>query len=165
MIKKVLPTHSFIHKGFEVGIFLKGVNGLLEIGFGIFLFFIRPEMARQIVTAVLCRELTEDPNDIVANYLMNMAHNFSMGTKSFAIIYLLSHGVIKIFLVLLLWKRKLWAYPLAMVAFSVFSGYQIYRYTFTHSVELIILTVFDVIIITLTGLEFKRLKNANHAAR
>ncbi len=161
MIKKVLPVSSFVHKGFEIGIFLKGVNGLLEIGFGIFLFFVSPEMARQIVATVTSHELSQDPHDVIANYLMNLAHNFSMGTRLFSIIYLLSHGLIKIFLALSLWKRKLWAYPLAMVIFSVFIGYQIYRYTFTRSAELIVLTVLDMIIIILTWLEFKRLKNAN----
>ena len=160
IIKNVQRLYAIEHKWFEVGILLKGINGLLEVGGGIFLFFVRPETVRYIITAVTFHELSEDPSDIVANYLMTIARNFSIHAKFFGTIYLLSHGLIKIFLVVSLWKRKLWAYPLAMVVFSLFIVYQVYRYTVSHSVELIILTILDMIIIILTWLEFKRLKSS-----
>ena len=163
IIKNVQRLYKVAHRWFEVGILLKGVNGLLEVGGGVFLFFVRPETVRHIITAVTFQELSEDPNDIVANYLMNIARNFSIHTKVFGTIYLLSHGLIKIFLVVSLWKRKLWAYPSAMIVFSLFIMYQMYRYTVSHSAELIILTILDITIIILTWLEFKRLKS-NHLA-
>ena len=160
-MKNVQRLYPIAHRWFEIGIFVKGINGLLEIGGGIFLFFVRPETVRHIITVVTFHELSEDPNDIVANYLMNIARNFSIHTKFFGTIYLLSHGLIKIFLVVSLWKRKLWAYPSAMIVFSLFIMYQMYRYTVSHSVELIILTILDIIIIILTWLEFKRLKSSD----
>jgi len=114
---------------------------------------------RSIIAVVTYHELSEDPHDIVANYLMHTAQNLSISTHLFGVIYLLSHGIVKIFLIVSLWKRKLWAYPVAMSVFGIFIIYQMYRYTIVPAVELIILTALDVIIIILTWLEFKQLRS------
>nr|MBU1327609.1 DUF2127 domain-containing protein [Candidatus Omnitrophota bacterium] len=158
-MKNAQRVRTIIHKGFEIGILLKGINGLLEIVGGALLLFIRTEMVPSIIAAVTYHELSEDPHDIVANYLMHAAQNLSISTQLFGVIYLLSHGIVKIFLIVSLWKRKLWAYPVAMGVFGIFIIYQMYRYTIVPAVELIILTVLDVIIIILTWLEFKQLRS------
>ncbi len=105
-------------------------------------------------------ELSEDPKDLIANYLIKTAQEFSVSTQLFGIIYLLSHGFIKIFLVVSLWRGKLWAYPTAIIVFIAFGVYQLYRFYFTHSLWLIFLTVLDILVIVLTGIEYKQLKNA-----
>ena len=46
----------------------------------------------------------------------------------FAAIYLLSHGVIKVVLVASLFRELLWAYPAAIVVFTLFIVYQLYPY-------------------------------------
>jgi uncharacterized membrane protein len=40
-----------------------------------------------------------------------VAQGFSVGTQNFDVFYLLSHGIVKLFLVAALLKNKLWAYP------------------------------------------------------
>jgi uncharacterized membrane protein len=105
-------------------------------------------------------ELSEDPKDLIANFLIKTAREFSVSTQLFGIVYLLSHGIIKIFLVASLWQRRLWAYPAAIIFFTAFCMYQMYRYYFTYSIWLIILTVLDIFVIALTSIEYHRLKDA-----
>jgi uncharacterized membrane protein len=50
--------------------------------------------------------------------------------------------------------NKLWAYPLTIFVFAAFCVYQIHRYTHTHSVTLILLTLFDLALIYLTWREY-----------
>jgi uncharacterized membrane protein len=73
----------------------------------------------------------------------------------FASLYLLSHGLVKAVLVICLWMNKLWAYPLTIAVFAAFVIYQIYRFTHTHSVALVILTLFDLLLIFLTWKEYQ----------
>jgi uncharacterized membrane protein len=69
-------------------------------------------------------------------------------------LYLLSHGAVKLVLVVALLRNKLWAYPLMIVTLAVFVCHQIYRFALSHSVLMILLTLFDVVVIFLTWLEY-----------
>ncbi len=82
----------------------------------------------------------------------------------FAAAYLVLHGGVKIILVIALWANKLWAYPLAIFAFTAFVFYQVLRFTHTHSLGLFLLTIGDIAIIWLTWMEYleqKRLTRRN----
>jgi uncharacterized membrane protein len=152
--------NKILHKAFEIGILLKALNGLFEMAGGILLFWVNPTTLNRIVILLTQSELSEDPKDLIANFLIKTAQEFSFSTQLFGIFYLLSHGIIKIFLVTSLWQRRLWAYPAAIIFFSAFCIYQIYRYHFTHSIWLIFLTVLDIFVIVLTWIEYHRLKDA-----
>ena len=69
----------------------------------------------------------------------------------------LVHGVIKMGLVGAIWRKRLWAYPLTGVVFSLFVLYQVARYVFTRSLMLVLLTAVDIIIIALLPHEYRRL--------
>lgn len=154
MLKNFRKWRAQIHLWFEVAIFAKFLNGVVELIGGTFLLTIRPETVRRIIDAATSHELQEDPTDLIANYLVHAARNFSFHTQIFGSVFLLSHGVIKILLVVCLWKRKLWAYPTAIVVFGLFCIYQLYRYSIVHAPELIVLTVVDLAIIILTWFEY-----------
>ncbi|MDA8089958.1 MAG: DUF2127 domain-containing protein [Nitrospiraceae bacterium] len=153
---------NLIHKGFEIGILLKFVDGILELMGGMALFWLSPQMLKGFVWAITRHELSEDPTDLVANFLIRSAQHFSVSARVFASAYLLSHGIIKIALVLSLWRRKLWAYPAAIVFFILFIIYQMYRYTHHHSAWLILLSILDVIVVMLTWMEYGNLKRRSH---
>jgi uncharacterized membrane protein len=157
-IKHLIQSRGFVHKAFEVGIFLKGLDGLLEVIGGALVFVIKPSTINNIVMALLQHELSEDPSDLIANYLIYAAHHFSVETQVFASLYLLSHGIIKIFLVVSLWQGKLWSYPTAIVFFILFILYQGYRYSYTHSSWLIFLTIVDLFVVLLTWIEYKHVR-------
>jgi uncharacterized membrane protein len=69
--------------------------------------------------------------------------------------YLLTHGVVKIVLVYGLLRERLWSYPVSFVVFSGYIIYQLYRFTFTHSLLLIVLSIFDAFILTLAVHEYR----------
>lgn len=151
-------TEKRFRQLFRIGIFLKAVDGVLELAGGILLLLISKESLNDIVTFLTQHELSEDPNDLVANYLVHVVHHLSTSTKLFGAVYLLFHGAVKIFLVVGLFRGKLWAYPSAMVFLVGFIGYQLYRYSLTHSIALILLTVFDAVIVLLIWHEYRYLK-------
>ena len=103
-------------------------------------------------------ELSEDPRDLVASYLVRAAGHLSMSGERFASAYLLAHGVLKIALVWALLRSKLWAYPVAIVVFAAFGVYQMYRYALSRSATMLALTVLDVFVIVLTWLEYRRVR-------
>ena len=155
--EKFVKPKDFVHISFEIGLLLKGIDGLLEIFGGILLIFLNPGRLNRIILLLTQHELSEDPKDLVANALLSLSQSFSISTQQFGIFYLMSHGIIKCILILLLWQKKLWAYPLSIIALVLFIAYQIYRYSISHSAFLILLTVFDIIMIILTYIEYRKI--------
>lgn len=147
-----------VHISFELGLIIKGIDGLLEIFGGFLLLYLNPNRMGRLVTLLTQHELSEDPKDLVANALIRFSHSFSISTQAFGVFYLISHGVIKSVLILLLWRKKLWAYPLTIASLVLFIAYQIYRYSVHASMLLLLLTVFDIVMIILTFIEYKRIK-------
>jgi uncharacterized membrane protein len=137
---------------------IKGVGALFEtVGAGL-LLFLNPYRMSAIVRFLTQHELSDHPKDIIANLLLSFSHGFTVNTQYFGVFYLASHGIIKCVLVYLLWRKKLWAYPAAMAVLAIFAAYQIFRVAVHPSVFLFLLTVFDITMIALTAIEYKRIK-------
>jgi uncharacterized membrane protein len=77
-------------------------------------------------------------------------------------LYLLIHGALKLWLVLGLLREKLWYYPTAIAVFSLFIGYQLYRFSFTHSAFLLLITAIDLVVVALTWHEYNYLRSVLH---
>jgi len=155
---------SPVQIAFDIGIFFKGLDGVLEIVGGLLLFVVRPDTITGILTTLTQHELSEDPHDIIASQLARLVQDFSASAQLFAGVYLLSHGVIKVVLVASLFRERLWAYPAAIVVFTLFIVYQMYRYVLEPSTSMIVLSVLDVIVIALTWLEYRRLQGLRRQA-
>ena len=151
-----------VHVLFDIGVVAKGIDGALEIVGGALLFVVRPDQLRHVARLLTLHELTEDPRDVVANYLLHTSQRLSPSATTFGAVYLLWHGVVKVGLVTALLLKQRWAYPAAIGAFLLFLVYQLYRYAHTHSPELLVLSVLDILVILLTVLEYGRLR-ASHA--
>lgn len=147
-----------IHRIFEISIILKGLHALVECLGGIALYLVSTATIAGWVEVLTQEELIEDPRDLVANMLLDAAQHLSVGTETFYAFYLLSHGLVKVLLVVGLLKEKLWAYPASLVVLGVFVAYQFYRYSFTHSLGLIVLSVFDVFVMVLVWHEWRLLR-------
>lgn len=147
-----------IHQIFEVSILLKGLNALIECVSGIAVAFISTQTIANIANFLTQEELIEDPRDFVATHLLSWAQNFSVGTKNFYAFYLLSHGIVKLFLVVGLLRNKLWAYPASLIVLGLFIVYQLYRFSYTHGAGLIALTVFDVFVMFLIWHEYSLIR-------
>src|ERR1700680_2533178 len=144
-----------IHQMFQVGVLLKGAHALIECAGGIALALVSTSTIAHLVDAITQDELIEDPKDFVATHLLTWVQHFSVATKHFYAFYLLSHGLVKLLLVIGLLKNKLWAYPASLIALGLFVLYQLYRFSYTHGAGLIVLTVFDLLVMSLIWNEFR----------
>jgi uncharacterized membrane protein len=144
-----------IHEAFEVSILLKGAHAVIECIGGLILGFVSAEAVRSLVNRFTQDELAEDHRDIVATHLLHWAQGFSVQSQHFYAFYMLSHGVVKLFLVAGLLRNKPWAYPASLVVMGLFIAYQLYRFSYTHGVGLILLTIFDVVVIALVWHEYR----------
>jgi uncharacterized membrane protein len=153
-----------IHQIFEISVLLKGAHALIECIGGLALALISTSRIAVLVNALTQEELIEDPHDLVATHLLAFAQNFSASSKDFYAFYLLSHGLIKVFLVIGLLKNKLWSYPLSIIVLGLFIGYQIYRFSYTQSLGLVALTVFDLVVIVLIWHEYRLVRRHKVAA-
>ena len=144
-----------IHQIFEISILLKGLHALIECAGGAALFFIDTNWAKGMINSLTQDELIEDPHDFVATHLMDFAQGFTVSSEHFYAFYLVSHGLVKVALVAGLLLNKLWAYPVSLIALALFIVYQLYRYSYTYSAGLIVLTVFDLGIMWLIWHEYQ----------
>jgi uncharacterized membrane protein len=155
----VFRATSRLDKVFEVGILLKGLDGLLEVAGGILLFFIKPEYLNHLAITLTQHELAEDPRDFLATHILHSTQNLAAGSLVFAALYLLSHGLVKIVLVWEILHNRFWAY-LGLIYLTIgFMIYQIYRFSYSHSISLVLLTVFDGVIVYLTVVEYCKRKS------
>src|SRR6202167_598119 len=146
---------SWLHESFEISIAMKVFDGLLEFLGGAIIFFMKPSQMNDLVRKICEHLLARAPHSAVALHVFNASQNMTDSSTKFAALYLLSHGLVKALLVICLWMNKLWAYPLTIAVFSAFVVYQVYRFTHTHSVALVILTLFDLLLIFLTWEEYQ----------
>jgi uncharacterized membrane protein len=96
-----------IHQVFRASILLKGALAVIECMGGIALALIGTSTIANLANALTQEELIEDPNDFVAKHLLSLAQNFSIETKHFYSFYLLSHGAVKLLLVIGLLRGRL----------------------------------------------------------
>jgi uncharacterized membrane protein len=159
-----LVSEQTIHRIFDISLWVKALFALVEIAGGIAAFFVSHALLIHLAAFVTQGELAEDPHDIVATTLLQTVQHIAPGTQHFAALYLLGHGVVKLWLISGLLREKLWYYPLALAVFAGFVGYQLYRYAATHSVWLIVITAVDLVVIALTWHEYRYLRRRVAAA-
>jgi uncharacterized membrane protein len=141
---------------FDVSVTLKGIDGVLELGGGILLLLLSPDRLTAIVRLLTHHELSEDPHDVLATHLVSYAHTITASVSLFLAAYLLSHGLVKFILVVAVLKEKLWAYPWLIAFPLIFMAYQVYQFVLKPSVGLLLLTLFDLFIVYLTVLEYRK---------
>ncbi len=157
MKSRILDKRN-VHRAFELSLALKGVFAATEVLAGVATWFVTHELVLRLVERITREELLEDPRDPVANYLFQSARDFSVSTRHFAAAYLLSHGVVKLWLIVGLLRERLFYYPLAIAVFCLFIGYQLYRFSLTHSPWLLLVTAVDVVVVALTWHEYGYLR-------
>lgn len=155
---KTEKRQKYLHEAFVWGLYFKGLFAAAEIVTGLGAFFVSQALIVRVARALTRDELSEDPSDLVANYLVKAADHFSASAAHFVGVYFASHGAAKLALIVALLMKKLWAYPIAIVVFAGFVIYQTYRYSRTHSATLILLTVVDLVVIALTWQEYRQMR-------
>jgi uncharacterized membrane protein len=159
-----VASESALDRTFRISISLKGLDGLLEIAGCLVLLFVAPATLQSWARGLTAHELAQDKHDFIANHLLHSASQLSRSTTLFAAVYLLSHGIAKVVLVIALLRNQLWAYPWMIALLGVFIAYQVYRLTYKVSVGLTLLMLFDIFVLWLTVLEYRRRRRQRQAA-
>jgi len=154
-MKKEHSVKKLLDISFTASLLVKGLIAGGEIIIGIAVFFLPPERMTALISWISAGELSEDPTDWLMNQLVLFGQSFSVGTQHFAIIYFLSHGIVNLIVVLLLWKKLYEAYPISIVALCGFIVYQMVEFFIGYSILMLLLTALDLFIIVMTVQEYK----------
>lgn len=154
-VMHVSPGDRQIGRLFRLVLWAKVLDAGVELLAGAAASFVHASELRAFARWVTQRELVEDPRDLVANALLHAVSGLRPGPEVFAAIFLLSHGLVKLWIVVGLLRGRAWYYPLAIVVFCSLVAYQMYKWTLSHSALLLALSVLDVCVIALTWFEYR----------
>ena len=138
-----------LHQLFILSVVLKGVHAAIELAGGIALYLFS--------TDVVVGWLWEAGRS--SDWIARFAHGFSRPEHEFYAFYLVSHGIINGLIVGGLLLRKRWAYHATFVVLTLFIAYQLYRYSYTHDIGLIAISIIDVIVMALAWNEYRLFKH------
>ncbi|MBV9922797.1 MAG: DUF2127 domain-containing protein, partial [Pseudonocardia sp.] len=113
---------------------------------------------QKLIAGVVTHDLLGPPDGSLARHFVAGTAEFASGDRTFAVVYLLLHGVLKVALVIALLRHWLPAYPPAILVLSLFVVYELYRATQTGSVLLPVLAVVDIAVIVLVVREYRVLR-------
>lgn len=147
---------------FRVALALKGIDGAIELVGAIVLLVIPTGSVQTLINDVLAHDLLGPPDGSLAKHFVSGTAEFASGNRTFAVVYLGLHGVVKLALVAAMLRRIRPAYPVAAVVLGLFVVYEIYRATQTGSILLPFLAALDVAIIVLIIREYRTLRTTQH---
>jgi len=134
-------------KSFKACLVFKSLLGLFDVLSGSALIFLTPVRLTKIINFITAKELDEDPIKWVINYIIRFTYDSSAETKHFFIYYLILQGLINIIVVVLLWKKVMWVYPLSILMYVGMVIYEFNYYSGSHSLLIIIFIAIDIITI------------------
>ncbi len=152
-MKAIQEKRIFV--AYEIGLFLKGLQAFLEVLAGSLLYLISIDNITAFATNIANGELAETPNDTLSHFLIHSVSQLSSSGKFFLAFYLLSHGIIKLIIIVGLFLRKEWAYPAALVGLGGLILYQLYSIVTHYSIFLALFTIMDIGILWLIWREHK----------
>lgn len=151
------PT-SLLDKFYEAGILIKGFDGVVELVGGVLLLTLSSGTILHLTRFLTSNELGEDPHDFLALRVSHIGHQLALGHNTFAAVFLLVHGAVKVGLVTCLLLNKLWAYPLGIIVLGLLLLYQVYELATKPTVGMALLSVLDAVIIWLIWREWQRVR-------
>lgn len=165
MIWYMKIPEKIYHRLFDIGVIIKAIDGVLESTGGILLLTVPIRTLSHLVRLLTLHELSRDPSDFFSNLLIGAVYHLTTSVKISASLYLIVHGAVKVWLVVMLLRGKLWAYPAAMVIMGGFVCYQLYRFSHHPGWWLLALSIFDTIVIGLIWHEYqhRKKKHISHA--
>ncbi|MDP2740609.1 MAG: DUF2127 domain-containing protein [Pseudorhodobacter sp.] len=148
-----------LHAVFEVSLLAKALFAAGELVSGIALWLVKADWVNRWADALTRAELIEDPNDRLAAWALSVAHNLSVETQHFWALYLIWHASVKLVVVVALIAGIGWAYPASVVVLAGFIVYQLDRFLTSHSLWMLALSLFDMVVVWLVVQEYHTLRN------
>lgn len=143
---------------FRVGVWFKIIDGSLKIVLGLSLLRLIGLPISQVFLNIMRHELTEDPHDLFIHKVGPLLSHKPLTVSYFLASYFLFWGVIDIVLSINLLKKKLWVFPVSLGLITIFTLYELYRFTHTHSIILVYLIIIDIGLLWIIQKEYKKLK-------
>lgn len=146
---KAARVARWLHDLFEASLVLKGALAMVEALAGLVLWLLPHDGVPRLVHWLAEIQLVHHRVETMAAWAEARAAEFSISSQHFYALYLLSHGGLKIGLVLALARGYRWAYPAAMVLLAAFIAYQMHHWAETRAPVLLFLSGFDAVMIWL----------------
>lgn len=143
------------HRLFEASLVVKGLLAGAETATGLGLWLVPNSGIKGVADWLTRNELAQDPTDWMARTIEVAMGMFSIETQHFYALYLLSHGALKLAMVLLLARGIRWAYPAAILLLAGFILYQLDHWRMSHSPVLLLLSLLDTVMIVLIWHEYR----------
>lgn len=144
---------------FKAALLVKGLDGAAELVAAVALLLVPAATVQRLVAEVVSRDLLGPPDGFLTRHLVAGTAEFASGDRTFVLVYLGLHGVVKLALVWALLRKWRRAYPVAAAVLAVFVGYELIRALHTGSVVLPFLAALDVVIIVLILREYRLLSS------
>ena len=149
---------KWLHWLFEASLVIKGLLAAGETLSGLGLLLTPNLTIINFVSWLTYHKLAQSPADDMANWVQHVANGFPVHLQHFTALYLLAHGALKFAMVIMLWRRILWAYPAAMVVLAGFVIYQMAELLSGGSIGFLLLSGLDSAMIVLVYREWGMLK-------
>lgn len=143
---------------FLLGLLLKGLDGAIELVGGAILLWLSPDRLVALTQQAVAGELSEDPQDLIANVLLHGVGHLDTASIGFIGAYLLVHGVVKLAIIFALLVGSLRVYPWAIAALVAFLAFQGYELVLHPSPGVALLVILDAVIVWLAWREWRQRK-------
>lgn len=154
----------WLHRLFEASLLVKGILASAEALSGLGLLLTSNAHIVTLVDWLTRYEIAEYPRDRMASWVERHAELLSIQSQHFYALYLLSHGALKLAMVILLALGLSWAYPAAMAMLAGFVTYQLYEWHYSASPFLLVLSGLDLFMIYLVWQEYRAIREGHPLA-
>lgn len=155
---QAVQDFAWFQRLYVVTIIFKGVDGLIELIAGIMLL-VAPGLLHQLLAFVSGQARLSHGHfmQVIADNIARIDSDLTRGGVVVVILFLVTHGIIKLALVVALLKKLLWAYPYALLVLGLFFLYQLYVWVVHPTIGMAFFTVLDAIIIVIVWGEWRKL--------
>ena len=153
-MEKVKNKEELLDVSFNAMLLGESIFAFVEFLSGLLLIFIPLDLIKSTIQH-LAASIAFAP---FSSMITNAGERVTSDATLFAVIYLLLHGALKLVTLALLWRKILWSYPLSIVLLLGFITYQMFEFFNHGAIPMLALCVVDLVMITLTLLEYRKLK-------
>ncbi|SNS99050.1 Uncharacterized membrane protein [Geodermatophilus saharensis] len=148
----------------RAALYVKGLDGAVELLAGGALLVVGARELGGVTRAVVAHHLLGSPDGALAERFAAGEAHLVGSDRTFAVVYLVLHGLVKLGLVVALLREVLPAYPVAVAVLGVFCAYEAHGAVTRGSWSLGVAAVLDLAIVVLVLREYRRLRSRRRRA-
>lgn len=158
---------NWFDRAYNIGIGIKGFDGLAELVVGI-LLAITPGAFHTFLQWMTGSVYKHEGfvYEFSADYIARLDDDLARIGMTFIVVYLIGHGIIKIIFALCLLKRIDWIYPYAITILWLLMVYQVgVLLQDLSSIFMWLITVVDATVIWLVMMQYRKIRRAKRKER